>query len=78
MRRSVSPPDKTSRRELKIRRARGILNALRGVSSGDETLYRMLYITFRQTGKTILAGGIKDEKLSFSLSESDSQTLVKI
>ena len=77
MRRSVSPPDKTSRRELKIRRARGILNALGGVSSGDETLYRMLYITFRQTGKTILAGEIKDEKLSVSLSESDSQTLVK-
>ena len=47
MRRSVSPPDKTSRRELKIRRARGILNALGGVSSGDETLYRILYITFR-------------------------------
>ena len=77
MRRSVSPPDKTSRRELKIRRARGILNALGGVSSGDETLYRMLYITFRQTGKTILAGEIKAEKLSVSLSESDSQTLVK-
>ena len=77
MRRSVSTRDKTSRRELKILRARGILNALGGVSSGDETLYRMLYITFRQTGKTILAGEIKDEKLSFSLSESDSQTLVK-
>ena len=77
MRRSISPPDKTSRRELKIRLARGILNALRGVSSGDETLYRILYITFRQTGKTILAGGNKDEKLSSFLSESDSQTLVK-
>ena len=47
MKRSVSSPDKTSRRELKIRRPAegGIFDELRGVSSDDETLCRMLDIT---------------------------------
>ena len=44
MRCSVSSPDETPRRELKIRRAAGF-DELRGVSSGDETLSQMLDIT---------------------------------
>ena len=35
----------SSRRELKIRRATGIFDDLRGVSSVDETLCRILDIT---------------------------------
>jgi len=42
MRRSVSSPDETPRRELKIR---SIFDELLGDSSGDETLCRMLDIT---------------------------------
>ena len=42
MRRSVSSPDRTLRRELKIRRAADYFDELRGVSSGDETLRHML------------------------------------
>ena len=45
MRRSASSPDETPRRELKIRRAAEYFDELRGVSSGDETLCRMLDIT---------------------------------
>ena len=46
MRRSVSSPDETPRRELKIRRvAELIFDELRGVSSGDETLCRMFVIS---------------------------------
>ena len=45
MRRSVSSPDETPRRELKIRRAAKYFDELRGDSSGDETLCRMLDIT---------------------------------
>ena len=45
-RRSVSSPDERLRRELKIRRAAEVFfSDLRGVSSGDETLCRMLDIT---------------------------------
>ena len=47
MRRSVSSPDETPRIELKIRRAAGIFDKLRGVSSGDEIVCRMLDITFQ-------------------------------
>ena len=42
MRCSASSPDERLRRELKIRRA---ADELQGVSSGDETLFRMLDIT---------------------------------
>ena len=42
MRRSVSSPDETPRRKLKIRRAAEYFDELRGVSSGDETLCQML------------------------------------
>ena len=46
MRRSVSV--ETQRRELKIRRAaESIFHKIRGVSSGDETLRRMLDITYQ-------------------------------
>ena len=45
MRRSVSSPDETLRRELKIRRAAEYFDELRGFSSGDETLCQMLDIT---------------------------------
>ena len=46
MRRSVSLPDETPRRELKKYDAqRSIFDELRGVSSGDETLCRMFDIT---------------------------------
>ena len=62
MRRSVSSPDETP----------SIFNELRGVSSGDETLCRMLDIT---SHKGILEEEIKDAKMSsFS---SDFQTLIK-
>ena len=40
MRCSVSSPDETPRRELKIR-----FDELRGVSSGDETLCRMFDVS---------------------------------
>ena len=67
MRRSVSSPDETLRRELKIRRAAEYFDELRGVSSGDETLCQMLDITS-------LEGEIKDGKMSsFS---SDFRTLI--
>ena len=49
MRRSVSSPDESPRRELKIRRARSIFDELRGVSSGDETLCRVLDYMTSQT-----------------------------
>ena len=45
MRRNVSSSDETLRRELKIRRAAEYFDELRGVSSGDETLCRMVDIT---------------------------------
>ena len=45
MRRSVSSPDETLRRVLKIRRAAECFDELRGFSSGDETLCQMLDIT---------------------------------
>ena len=45
MRHSVSSPDETLRRELKLRRAAEYLDELRGNSSGDETLCQMLDIT---------------------------------
>ena len=67
MRRSVSSPDETPRRELKIRRE------LRGVSSGDETLCRMFDIS-SQT-KSFLKEKLRMQILSsFS---SDFQTLIK-
>ena len=49
MRRSVSSPDETLRRGLKCDAQRSISDQLRGVSSGDETLYRMLDITSQTT-----------------------------
>ena len=53
---------------------RSILDELRGVSSGDETLRLMLDIT-SQTKLMSLEGEIKDAKMSsFS---SDFQTLIK-
>ena len=46
MGRSVSSPDdETMRRELKIRCTAEYFDDLQGVSSGDETLCRMLDIT---------------------------------
>ena len=45
MRRSVLPQDETPRRELKIRLAAEYFDELQDVSSGDETLCRMLDIT---------------------------------
>ena len=45
MRRSVSSPDETPRRELKYDAQRSIFDELRGVSSGDETLCRMFDIS---------------------------------
>ena len=45
LRRTLSSPDKTPRRELKIRRSRSTFDELRGVSSVDETLCRMPDIT---------------------------------
>jgi len=46
MRRSASLPDETLRRELKIQcTASSVFDELQGVSSGDETLCRMLDIT---------------------------------
>ena len=62
-RRSASSPDETLRRELKIRRAAG-------VSFGDETLCRMLVITFQTKW-----GEIKGA--NFSSFPSDFQTLIK-
>ena len=44
MRRSVSSPDETPRREL-YDAQRSIFGELRGVSSGDETLCRMFDIS---------------------------------
>ena len=41
MRRSVSTPDETLRRELKKDALRSIVDELPGVSSGDETLSQM-------------------------------------
>ena len=41
MRRSVSTPDETLRRELKNDALRSIVDELPGVSSGDETLSQM-------------------------------------
>ena len=61
MSRSNSSPDETTRRELKNDAQRSIFDELRCVSSGDETLCRMLDIT-SQT-KLILEGEIKDEKM---------------
>ena len=45
LRHTLSSPDKTPRRELKIRRSRSTFDELRGVSSVDETLCRMPDIT---------------------------------
>ena len=68
MRRSVSSPDETPRKELKYDAQRSTFGELRGVSSGDETLCRMFDIS-SQT-KSFL----KDAKMSsFS---SDIQTLI--
>ena len=51
MRRSVSSPDETPRRELKIRRtAEYFFDERRGVSSCDETLCRMLDNTSQTKG----------------------------
>ena len=74
MRRSVSSPHETPRRELKIRDAqRSIFDELRGVSSGDETLCRMFDIS-SQT-KSFLKEKLRMQILSsFS---SDFQTLIK-
>ena len=74
MRCSVSSSDETPRRESKIQHTQlSIFNELWGVSSGDETLCRMLDI-ISQT-KMILEREIKDAKMSsFS---SDFQTLLK-
>ena len=46
MRRSVSSPDETLRRVLKYDAKGSIYDELRDVSSGDETLCRLLDITF--------------------------------
>jgi len=82
MRRSVSSSDE-KRVELKCDTWRSIFDELRGVSSGDETLCRMLYITlytlcrtlYYFSNKMILEGEIKDAKMSsFS---SYFQTLIK-
>ena len=45
MRRSVSSPDETLRKELKIRHSVFLTNVKVTVSFGDETLCRMLDIT---------------------------------
>ena len=45
MRRGVSSPDETPRRELKYDAQRSIFDELRGVSFGDETLRRMFDIS---------------------------------
>ena len=73
MRCSVSLPDETPRRELKIRRAAEYFDELRGVSSGDETLCRMFDIS-SQT-KSFLKEKLRMQILS-SVS-SDFQTLIK-
>ena len=74
MRCSVSSPDETPRRELKIRRAAEyFFYELRGVSSGDKTLCRMFDIS-SQT-KSFLKGKLRMQILS-SVS-SDFQTLIK-
>ena len=68
MRRRVSSPDETPRRELEIRRAAEYFWR----TSVDETLCQMLDITSQTK---ILEGEIKDAKMSsFS---SDFQTLIK-
>ena len=73
MRRSVSSPDETPRRELKIRRVAEYFYELRGVLSGDETLCRMFDIS-SQT-KSFLKEKLRMQILSsFS---SDFQTLIK-
>ena len=73
MRRSVSSPDETPRRELKYDAQRSIFDELRGVSSGDETLCRMFDIS-SQT-KSFLKEKLRMQILSsFS---SDFQTLIK-
>ena len=72
MRCSVSSPDETPRRELKIRRAAGF-DELRGVSSGDETLCRMFDISSQP--KSFLKEKLRMQILS-SVS-SDFQTLIK-
>ena len=73
MRCSVSSPDETPRRELKIRRAAEYFCELRGVSPGDETLCRMFDIS-SQT-KSFLKEKLRMQILS-SVS-SDFQTLIK-
>ena len=45
MGRSILSPDETKRRELKYDAQRSIFDELRGVLSGDETLFRMFDIT---------------------------------
>ena len=45
IRRSVSSPDESLRRELKYDAQRSFFDELRGVSSGNETLCRMLDVT---------------------------------
>ena len=73
MRCSVSSPDETSRRELKIDAQRSIFDELRGVSSGDETLCRMFDIS-SQT-KSFLKEKLRMQILS--IVSSDFQTLIK-
>ena len=61
MRRSVSSPDETPRREFKIRRAAEyFFDDVRGASSGDETLSNAWYYF---SNKMILEGEIKDAKM---------------
>ena len=71
MGRSVSSPDETLSRELKIWRTVEYFDELWGASSGDETLSNAWYYF---SNKMILEGEIKDAKMSsFS---SDFQTLI--
>ena len=71
---SVSSPDETLRREMKYDTQPSIFDKLRGVSSGDETLFWILTLYYF-SNKMILEGEIKDAKMSgFS---SDLQALIK-
>ena len=73
MRRIVSSPDETPRRELKIWRAAEYFDELRGVSFVDDDSVEYL-ILLHYPNKTILEGKIKDAIISsFS---SDFQTLI--
>ena len=65
MRRSVSTPDETLRRELKIRHTAGlsIFDKLRGASSGDEN-NTVLNARYYLSNKVILPREIKDAIMS--------------